>query len=228
MKKIAIITARGGSKRIPRKNIKLFLGKPIIAYSIETALKSDLFDEVMVSTDDVEIAKVAKNFGAKVPFWRSCENSSDSASTIDVVLEVLNNYRTKGFTFEYACCIYPTAPFITVKMLNEAFVKLKDSDFDCVFPVLPFTYPIQRALKIYEGGKVTMFNPEYLNFRSQDLENAYHDSGQFYFFRPEKIIQAGNLFTENTAVIVLNQMQAHDIDHEDDWNTAEFKFKQQF
>jgi pseudaminic acid cytidylyltransferase len=226
MNNIAIITARGGSKRIPKKNIRDFLGKPIIAYSIETALKSGLFTEVMVSTDDTEIASIAKKYGASVPFMRTPENSDDFAGTVDVLCEVLSEYKKKGSNFDYVCCIYPTAPFVTVEILNQAYILLKDLALDCVFPVLPFSYPIQRALRKDKQNKISMFFPEYLQSRSQDLEKAYHDSGQFYFFQPEILLKKRNLFSDNSSVIVLNEMQAHDIDHEEDWEVAEFKYKQ--
>ncbi|MFN4122573.1 MAG: pseudaminic acid cytidylyltransferase [Flavobacteriales bacterium] len=224
-KNIAIITARGGSKRIPRKNIRPFLGKPIIAYSIEAALKSGLFDEVMVSTDDAEIAAIAKEYGATVPFMRSDENANDYAGTVDVLLEVLDSYKAIDQRFDCACCIYPTAPFVTSELLIKAFEKIKNEKLDCVFPVLPFSFPIQRALKLDKLQKMSMFYPEYLTARSQDLEKAYHDSGQFYFFRPAALQLHKRLYTENTAVIVLNEMQAHDIDNEEDWKVAEIKYQ---
>jgi len=179
MKNLAIIPARGGSKRIPRKNIKPFLGKPIIAYSIEAAINSKLFDEVMVSTDDDEIAEVAKKYGAKVPFMRSVKNSDDYATTADVLFEVLDNYNLKEF--DYACCIYPGAPMITKVTLSEAYDKLISHNFDSVFPIVQFSYPIQRSLKVFDA-KVSMVYPEYLISRSQDLEKRFHDAGQFYWF----------------------------------------------
>lgn len=225
MSKIAIITARGGSKRIPRKNIKDFLGKPIIAYSITSALESGLFEEVMVSTDDKEIAEIAKKYGAKVPFMRSPENSDDYAGTADVVLEVMNSYQRQNQAFDYACCIYPTAPFITSQRLQEAFELLSSGGFDSVFPTAQFSYPIQRALKKNQAGKVEMFQPENLNKRSQDLEAAYHDAGQFYFLKTDAFTTKKRLWTDNSASIVLSAMEVQDIDNHDDWELAELKFQ---
>jgi N-acylneuraminate cytidylyltransferase len=222
---IAIIPARGGSKRIPRKNIKPFCGKPIIAYSIEAAIASNLFDEVMVSTEDEEIATIAKQYGAKVPFMRSEKNADDYAGTVDVLIEVLEEYNRQGFTFDYGCCIYPTAPFITNTLLKQAFDKLIKEKLDAVFPVMPFSFPIQRALKINKDGLIQMFYPEHLNSRSQDLEKAYHDSGQFYFFNMDSLLSKKKIYSDNTGVIILNEMQAHDIDNEDDWAVAEFKYQ---
>ena len=222
---IAIIPARGGSKRIPKKNIKNFLGKPIIAYSIETALKSGLFDEVMVSTDDAEIAEIAKKYGAKVPFMRSVENADDFATTADVLKEVLQNYKQfQQRNFDYACCIYPTAPFVSTELLQKSFDLLKEKNFDTVFPVMAYGYPIQRALKIQQD-KMQLFQPEHLNTRSQDLEKAYHDAGQFYWFQVDKFQKFGKLWTDNTGVIVIKESQAQDIDTLEDWQLAEIKYK---
>jgi N-acylneuraminate cytidylyltransferase len=224
MKNLAIITARGGSKRIPRKNIKDFLGKPIIAYSIETALKSGLFDEVMVSTDDNEIAEVAKKYGAKVPFFRSAETSNDFAGTSDVIIEVLQEYTKFGQKFENACCIYPTAPFISIDTLKNAFNILIDNKFDSVFPVCAFSYPVQRALKM-ENSKFSMIAPENLNKRSQDLMKTYHDAGQFYWLNVEKFLQKRIIMSDNAGAIVLDELQVQDIDNETDWKLAELKYK---
>lgn len=228
MAKLCIIPARGGSKRIPRKNIKNFLGKPIIAYSIEAAIKSKLFDEVMVSTDDDEIAKISKKYGAKVPFIRSDKNSNDLATTVDVIQEVLQLYKEKGEVFETACCIYATAPFVTEKTLNITYKKLIDNSFDSVFPVLEFSFPIQRAIKINENKKITLFQPEHLNTRSQDLEKAYHDAGQFYWFNIDKLLKIGKLWTDNTGVIIIKESEGQDIDTQEDWKLAEMKFKMEY
>lgn len=224
MSVVAIITARGGSKRIPRKNIKHFLGKPIIAYSIDAALSSGLFDEVMVSTDDEEIAKISKSYGAKVPFIRSPETSNDTATTVDALTEVLETYKSEGLNFIFACCIYPTAPFVNIELLNNAFNKLKEQHFDCVFPVLPFSFPIQRALKLGSKDMIEMFDSKYLTTRSQDLEPAFHDSGQFYFISVEAFLEKQSLYTDNTGVIKLSELAAHDIDTLEDWEIAEFKY----
>lgn len=223
MSNVAIITARGGSKRIPRKNIKLFRGKPIIAYSIETALHSGLFDYVMVSTDDDEIADVSKKYGAQIPFIRSRENSNDFAGTADVLIEVLNELKANGKDFENACCIYPTAPFITKKTLEESYKLLIEKKFDSVFPVCPFSYPIQRALEINDA-KIGMVWPENLNKRSQDLPPRYHDAGQFYWMNIQTFLREKKIFTNNAGSIVLNELQVQDIDNETDWKIAELKY----
>lgn len=221
---IAIITARGGSKRIPRKNIKDFLGKPIIAYSIAAALEAGCFEEVMVSTDDREIAEVALRFGAKVPFLRSAEMASDFATTADVLVEVLNDYRQQREEFEYCCCIYPTAPFVTAGKLRLGHDLLLKTGADTALPVVRFSYPIQRALKI-EGNRLGMIWPEHLNSRSQDLMPAYHDSGQFYFFRVERFMATQKLFGSDTVPIELLETEVQDIDTEEDWKIAEMKYR---
>ncbi|WP_375560718.1 pseudaminic acid cytidylyltransferase [Bernardetia sp. OM2101] len=225
MKKVAIITARGGSKRIPRKNIKNFLGKPIIAYSIETALKSDLFDEVMVSTEDEEIAEIAQKYGAVVPFLRSNENADDFSGTAVVLIEVINEYQRQGKKFDICCGIYPTAPFITIEKLKEAYELLITNSFDVVFPVSEFSSPIQRALKKDELNKITMFEPQNLAKRSQDLDKAYFDAGQFYMCKTNTLLEKQQLWTDNTGVIVLPPLQVQDIDNQEDWKMAEFKYK---
>lgn len=227
LKKIAIITARGGSKRIPRKNIKDFFGKPIIAYSILAALQSKLFDEVMVSTDDEEIKNIAIEYGATVPFMRSEKNSDDHSGTAEVLLEVLETYAQSGKTFDYACCIYPTAPLLKVKTLQKAFELLKSKNLDSVFPVLRFGFPIQRALKMDPESLVTMFQPENRTKRSQDLEPAFHDAGQFYFLNVPVFFEAKALWSSKSAGIELNEMEAQDIDNLADWEIAEFKFNYQ-
>ncbi len=224
MSKIAIITARGGSKRIPRKNIRDFLGKPIIAYSIETALESGLFDEVMVSTDNSEIAEIAEKYGATVPFIRSSENADDFATTVDVLLEVLKEYENQNREFEYGCCIYPTAPLLTSDKLTKGFDQLKEKGFDTVFPVVEFGYPILRSLKI-ESGKIEMNWPKHLESRSQDLPSSYHDAGQFYWFRTDKLLKEKKLFTSNSGAVVMLQEEVQDIDTEQDWKLAELKAK---
>lgn len=223
MSNLAIIPARGGSKRIPRKNIRDFLGKPIIAYSIEIALESDLFDEVMVSTDDPEIADVAKKYGAKVPFMRSKENADDYATTVDVLVEVLQAYQKQGKYFENGCCIYPTAPLIKASFIESGYKKLTDSNFSTVFPVVEFSYPIQRSLKLNEKGKAEMNWSEYLETRSQDLPKAYHDAGQFYLFKVEELLKEKKLFGKNSGAIVLPSTSVQDIDTEEDWKLAEMK-----
>ncbi|MBC5773611.1 pseudaminic acid cytidylyltransferase [Pontibacter sp. KCTC 32443] len=224
MKSIAIIPARGGSKRIPRKNIKCFLGKPIIAYSIQAALESGLFDEVMVSTDDPEIAAVAKQYGATVPFMRSSDNADDYATTAAVITEVLQNYAAQGTQFDVGCCIYPTAPLIKLSALSEGYQQLQTQNFDTVFPVLKYSYPIWRSLKM-EAGKVALNWPEHLNSRSQDLPAAYHDAGQFYWFRTDRFLSSQKLFTDNSGAVELEELEVQDVDNETDWKLAELKYK---
>lgn len=222
--KLAIIPARGGSKRIPRKNIKLFFGKPIIAYSIEAALQSGLFDEVMVSTDDFEIAEIAKKYGAKVPFFRSEKASDDFATTCDVIKEVLEQYQKGGSHFEYACCIYPCAPLVTSTELRDGFQTMIDNNFDSVFPVVAFSYPIQRALKFGDDKKISYFYPESSHTRSQDLQQSFHDAGQFYWMNVAECLKKNAMLTDNTGSIVITEMEAQDIDTEMDWKLAELKY----
>lgn len=224
MKSLAIITARGGSKRIPRKNIKEFLGKPILAYSIEAALKSGKFSEVMVSTDDEEIKEVAVKYGAKVPFLRSEKTANDFATTNDVLLEVLDEYEKRGEKFDMAACIYPTAPFITDKRLAEAFDKLSASTADILIPVVSFSYPIQRAM-VERNERLVFEHPEYLDSRSQDLEKHFHDAGQFYFFKPEGFRKSGKLMVGDIIPFELSELEVQDIDNETDWKLAELKYK---
>ena len=225
MKKIAIIPARGGSKRIPNKNIKVFFGKPIIAYSIEAAFKSGLYDEVMVSTDCEAIAKVAQEYGAKVPYIRSAKNSNDFATTVDVLLEVLNWYRKNKFEFEYASCIYACAPFVNAKVLQDSFELLFKENCDCVFPILAYSHPIQRALKVSESRKLVPFDDLNSNIRTQDLGKAFHDAGMFYSFDVNKLIVNKSLRSVDTFAIEIDELHAHDIDTENDWILAELKYK---
>jgi pseudaminic acid cytidylyltransferase len=224
MSNVAIITARGGSKRIPRKNIKLFRGKPIIAYSIETALQSELFDMVMVSTDDKEIAEISIKYGAIVPFLRSAKNSDDHSTTTDVIIEVLEQLQKNDKYFEYACAIYPTAPLLTTSNLKMAFTLLKEKKYGSAFPVCAFSYPILRALKISDG-KINMIWPENILKRSQDLPPAYHDAGQFYWMHIATFLRERKLITENSGVLILDEMQTQDIDSETDWKMAELKWE---
>ena len=224
MSNIAIIPARGGSKRIPKKNIKSFLGKPIIAYSIETALASNLFDEVVVSTDDKDIAQIAKNYGAIVPFLRSRKNADDYAILVDVLSEVLLRYKAEGRFFKYVCCILPTAPFVSEQILQKGFKTLINNNFDSVFPVLEFSHPIQRALQI-KDDKVSMVCSEHETVRSQDFEKRFHDSGQFYWSKVSSLENDKKLFTKKSGAIVISELEAQDIDTETDWKLAEIKYK---
>jgi pseudaminic acid cytidylyltransferase len=223
MPKVAIITARGGSKRIPRKNVKMFLGFPIIKYSIEAALSSGMFDEVMVSTDDQEIADIAKSFGASIPFFRSPKTSDDYATTADVIEEVILTYRQQGKDFEQLCCIYPTAPFVTAEKLKRGMELLAQTGADSVLPVVRFSYPIQRSLKI-EDGKASMFWPENYNARSQDLTPAYHDAGQFYCLNTKSILEQKKLFALHTIPMEMSELEVQDIDNDEDWKLAEVKY----
>jgi pseudaminic acid cytidylyltransferase len=224
MKKIAIITARGGSKRIPKKNIRNFLGKPIIAYSIESALKSKLFDEVMVSTDDKKIAGISLDLGANVPFYRSEKKSNDFATTADVLLEVIGEYKKRNILFDYGCCIYPTAPFISSDLLKKSYKNFISKKTDSLIPIVKFSYPIQRALKI-NNQKLSFFYPKYEKSRSQDLEKAYHDAGMFYWFNVNKFLKAKSLLTGNTTYLELEESRIQDIDTQEDWKLAEMKYK---
>lgn len=222
---VAIITARGGSKRIPRKNIKLFCGKPIIQYSIEAALNSKIFDEVMVSTDDLEIAQISKKLGAKVPFMRSAKASDDFATTVDVLLEVFSEYEKLSKYFKYACCIYPTAPFITSKKLKNAMDVLIKNDSDSVVPVVKFSFPPQRGFIINQNNRLEYEYPKFQNCRSQDLEPIYHDCGQFYCFKVDSFRKFKNIITNNTSPIIMPELEVQDIDNMEDWHIAEIKYK---
>lgn len=221
---VAIITARGGSKRIPRKNIKLFHGLPIVAYSIKAALSSGIFDEVMVSTDDEEIASVAREYGAAVPFLRSSGASDDFATTADVLIEVLDMYKANNFQFNYSCCIYPTAPFVTSDKLKHAYAQLKVKHADVVFPIVRYSSSIWRSLAMQPDGKLKYIWPENALKRSQDLPDTYYDSGQFYFFSVPIFLKAKSLLTHNTLGIPVPEMEVQDIDNELDWRVAEYKF----
>ena len=224
MNTIAIITARGGSKRIPKKNIKDFCGKPIIAYSIEAALKSDLFDEVMVSTDDNEIAEIARGYGAIVPFMRSDKNSDDCSGTCDVLLEVISEYKKRGREFDTICCIYPTAPFVTPSRLTEAINKYNTECADALIPVVRFSYPPQRCF--VANDRVLKYKwPENEKKRSQDLEPLYHDAGQFYFIKTEILLSQKTLVPAKTVPFEVDELEAQDIDNITDWKLAELKYK---
>lgn len=224
MNNIAIITARGGSKRIPKKNIKEFCGKPIIQYSIEAAVSSGIFNEIMVSTDDDEIAEIAIRNGAKVPFKRSLENSSDFATTSDAIKEVLQNYRLLGENFDNFCCIYPTAPFITGKKLAGAMEKMLNNKAESILPVVKFSFPPQRAVLI-KDNRIKFKWPENINSRSQDLEVFYHDAGQFYCMNVDAFLKHNSLITNKTIPYILNDLEVQDIDNMEDWIIAEMKYK---
>jgi pseudaminic acid cytidylyltransferase len=217
--RLAIIPARGGSKRIPRKNIRDFQGRPIIAWSIDTARQSGLFDEVLVSTEDAEIAQVAQALGAAVPFLRSARNADDHATTTDVIREVLERYKKQ---VDVACCIYPTAPFVTTEDLAEGLRLLEDNDV--VLPVSRFGYPIWRSLSRSEDGRVSLNFPEHAMSRSQDLPAAYHDAGQWLWLRVAPFLAGGALLGPRTGSVILPIERVQDIDTEEDWREAEAKF----
>lgn len=222
MNNIAIITARGGSKRIPKKNIREFCGRPIIEYSIRAALESKLFDEVMVSTDSEEIAEISKQCGASVPFFRSAQNSNDYAITADVINEVIIEYEKLGKRFDTLCCIYPTAPFVTAKKLSDAYNEMKNSNADSAMTVVRYGFPPQRAVVI-RNGRIEFQYPEYYKTRSQDLEPIYHDCGQFYFCNVEAFKKYKTMITPNCVPFVVSE-EVQDIDNISDWNIAEMKY----
>lgn len=224
MKSVAVITARGGSKRIPRKNIKPFLGKPILEYSIEAALAADMFHEVMVSTDDEEIAAVAKRAGAKVPFMRSQKASDDFATTADVIDEVLCAYERIGMSFGYVCCIYPTAPFVTANAIKTAMMLLEQEQADSVIPVVKFSFPPQRGVVI-EDGRLAPKWKECMNMRSQDLEPLYHDCGQFYCLNAASFRKQKAIWMEKSVPFIQDPMTVQDIDTLEDWKLAEMKYR---
>lgn len=222
-KTLAIIPARGGSKRIPKKNIKSFCGYPIIKYTISAAIDSGCFDEVMVSTDDPKIAKVAIAYGAKVPFLRSSKTSDDHTHLVDVVDEVLAKYAEAGREFEHICCILPTAPFITPEKIVAGLSLLKDKNADSVFTVTQFSYPIERALHLNDN-KAEMRWPEYYTKRSQDLPISHHDAGQFYWLSVDSFRKQKKFFADNSYAIELSELEAQDIDTPEDWRIAEIKY----
>lgn len=230
MANVAIITARGGSKRIPRKNIRNFCGKPIIAYAITAALGSDLFDEVMVSTDNHEIAETAKGYGASVPFMRSPSTSDDYATTTDVLCEVLRTYEEQGKSFDFMCCLYPTAPFVTAEKLRAAHAAFVKSGAEMLEPVVPFSYPPQRSFSV-EEGLLTYNYPEHMRTRSQDLPTWYHDAGQFYFYKVKafrKSVEGNDRqggYDLRCVPFVMNEMEVQDIDTIMDWQLAEAKYR---
>jgi len=220
MKSIAIITARGGSKRIPRKNVKPFMGKPMVAYAIGAALESKLFDEVMVSTDDAEIAEIAQAHGATVPFLRSAATANDFATTADVLNEVIAEYAKRGVSFDEFCCVYPCVPFLTGKLLVEAHAAFAASGADSLMPVVKYSFPIQRAVRLTAEGFLEYREPENAPKRSQDLEPMYHDVGMFYFHKTVTFGQKGKV-----AMFEMPEERIQDIDTIDDWKMAEMKYR---
>ena len=219
---LAVITARGGSKRIPKKNIKEFLGKPIIAYSIEAARETNIFSEIMVSTDSDEIADVARSYGALIPFMRSEKASDDFATTNDVIKEVIEEYKKRGKIFDLVVCIYPTAPFVTAKKIIDAIEILTDGNYDAVTPVVRFSFPPQRAMIIRNAELIFQY-PEKSQARSQDLEPIYHDCGQFYVLKPDNVYKSVDELS--VAPIIMPESEVQDIDCEEDWKLAEMKYR---
>lgn len=223
--KLAVIPARGGSKRIPRKNIRPFAGKPIIGYSIEAALDSGLFDRVVVSTDDEEIAAVARAFGAETPFIRPSSLADDHTGTNAVIRHAIIWHRDQGQPVDYACCIYATAPFIQVRYLKEGFEKLVASGKSYVFSVTSFPFPIQRAIRLNARGEVEALFPEHVFSRSQDLEDAYHDAGQFYWGRAQAFVDEIVAFSPASLPVILPRHLVQDIDTLEDWRRAELMYQ---
>ena len=223
--KIAVIPARGGSKRIPRKNIRDFCGQPIIGWSISAALASGLFDQVVVSTDDAEIAAVARACGASVPFLRPPELSDDHTGTMPVVAHAIGWCAQQGSVVQEGCCIYATAPFVTAADLQRGLRLLGDQGADMAFSVTSYGFPIQRALRITPQGRVAMWQPEHFQTRSQDLEEAWHDAGQFYWGRAAAWLSGAPVFGGNAVPVPLPRHRVQDIDTPEDWVRAEWLFK---
>ena len=223
--RLAVIPARGGSKRIPRKNIKEFCGKPMIAYSIEAAQKSGCFDKIVVSTDDEEIATFARTLGADVPFMRPKELSDDHTATIPVIAHAITASVKDVSQIEAVCCIYATAPFVQAHYIQEAYEKLIATKAEYCFTATSFPFPIQRAIRLTPDDHVEMFSPEYFNTRSQDLEEAYHDAGQFYWGKPRAWLNGKIVFAEHSTVVLLPRHLVQDIDTPEDWIRAEFMYK---
>lgn len=223
--KIAVIPARGGSKRIPRKNIKEFCGKPMIAYSIEAALQSGCFDKVVVSTDDSEIAEVVKYYGAEVPFIRPVELSNDYASTIPVIRHAIEWFMQQGIDPQLVCCLYATAPFVTAEYLQQGLKQITESNASYAFTVTSYAFPIQRAIKILPELGIEMFDETSFNTRSQDLEEAWHDAGQFYWGKAEAWLTEKVIFGPDSTPVILPRHRVQDIDTPEDWDRAEWLFK---
>lgn len=223
--RIAVIPARGGSKRIPRKNIRSFCGKPMIAWSIEAALQSGCFDIVVVSTDDEEIAQIARVYGASVPFIRPAELSDDHTSTIPVIQHAIEWYRANGIEAQQVCCLYATAPFVSPDDLKRGLSVLEQSGSQYAFSVTSYAFPIQRAIRLTGNGRVEMFNAEHFNTRSQDLEESYHDAGQFYWGLASAWLSAQVIFSPDSSAVLLPRHRVQDIDTPEDWIRAEWMFR---
>ena len=224
--KIAIIPARGGSKRIPKKNVRQFCGSPIISWSISTALRSDLFARVIVSTDDKEIAAIAKAYGAEVPFMRPSRLADDYIGTIPTIQHAIHAVEQENFFPHFVCCIYPAAPFVSVKQLRDAFSILQKEDIDFVFPAAPYSPPVQRGFVVTDEGNVQMWSPNDFSRRSQDLTNVFHDTGQFYWAKNETWKESKIIFSPKSRILRVGVYEAIDIDSLDDWEFAEHIFSQ--
>lgn len=222
---VAIIPARGGSKRIPRKNIKEFIGKPIIAYSIEKAISSELFDKVIVSTDDDEIGEIAQQFGADVPFKRPSKLSDDFAGTAPVVAHAIKWLQNKGNDLNAICCVYSTAPLLDIEYLISGYEIFKAGNWNYVFSATEYIYPVDRSFKILDNGGLKMVFPKNLNKRSQDLKATFHDAGQFYWGTSEAWIKNRPIFSDKSTIIKLPMHRTADIDTEEDWERAELMYK---
>ena len=225
MKNIAIIPARGGSKRIPFKNIKAFLGKPILAYSIETALQSNLFQEVMVSTDDEQIAEIALQYGAKVTFLRSDKTANDYAGIADVIIEVLEAYQKRHMRFDALCCLLATAPLIQADDLKNTYKILQTTEYTSICPIVAFSYPVLRSLTLNKEKRLERCWPEFADTRSQDMETFYHDAGAFYWSTQEAFLRYKRFISPNCGAYIMDELKVNDIDNETDWKLAELKYK---
>lgn len=223
--KIAIIPARGGSKRIPRKNIQLFNDLPIIAYSIQSALKSGLFNEVIVSTDDKEIADIAIKYGAKVPFFRSAKNADDHATTADVLLEVIEYYLNNDLAIDFICCLYPTAPLIEASDLIAANEIFQKGSYETLISSVQYSFPIQRAFRLDASNKINLVDKQSINMRSQDLEKTFHDAGAFYFLQTAAFLKYKSMWEGNIGAYILPEIKVQDIDTAEDWKMAELKYQ---
>ncbi|MDB6443497.1 Cytidylyltransferase [Pseudomonas sp. NFACC32-1] len=223
--RLAVIPARGGSKRIPRKNIKMFCGKPMIAWSIKAALDSGCFDKVIVSTDDEEIAGIARTYGADTPFMRPAELSDDYTGTIPVMQHAIKQLQAEGADAHQVCCLYATAPFVTAEDLRKGLAILEQTRSQYAFSVTSYAFPIQRAVRLTESGRVEMFNAEYFNTRSQDLEESYHDAGQFYWGLANAWLTGKMIFTPESTAVLLPRYRVQDIDTPEDWIRAEWMYK---
>lgn len=221
---IAIIPARGGSKRIPGKNIKLFHGKPMIAYSIEAAKASGCFEKIIVSTDDQDIAEIAKHYGAEVPFIRPAEIADDYATTLDVMQHAINWCKKQQWQVKFVCCIYATAPFLEPSYIQQGLAQISENSIEYAFSATSFPFPIQRAISLSKNASVQMFNPEHANTRSQDLPEAYHDAGQFYWGKTSAFLTGKAFFATHSRAIIIPRIKVQDIDTPEDWEFAESLF----